>query len=358
MVTRFSKLVLKLFICIPFLLIFLAPNVQAMSSLGLVGAKQDYYIFDAKPGDSKTFEFSVQNRDTKDSTVLLYPSDQLTGEKGGSAYTPMSQKPFLYGTWLNQDRYTLTLAPGEEKKVTYTITVPQDVKPGQYIAVVALGETGIRSTEDKVTDGSETYTVRSDYDIISGKQIVVNVELGQAKKEISTESLSFGYSPAGTPEALVTLKNSGTILQKPKLEISIKSVSGKTYPVLLHNNSLSFYGGTTQTMRIPYSEVLPPGNYIATIKVEGDGTSETKDFKFTIEKEVVKEAVNQAVSEEKMVVSEDVLGVQEKYVWLGGGFILLLIIVNVFVFLFVLRRKKEKKAPKGENPSSDHNEIS
>lgn len=358
-----SKKVMYLFSFVLFLSIFAlqANKASALTNMYLVGDNQSHYVMDGSKGGSRTFSFVFENVGDYETKITVYPSDQLTAKNGGSIYTPVEEKATLYGTWLNEDRYDFTLQPDEKQKVDYTITVPDNLEAGQYIAVVAAQETLPDRSESLEIGGDQVgASVKSAMSL--GKQIVVNVKETESKKSIDIDSMSFAYSSGGIPEVSVKLKNTGTILQKPKTTVQITGKDGKTYPVLLYTNSLSFYGGTTQTVQIPFSDVIPEGDYEATVSVEYDTDTVERKFPFTVTRENYRDALIQANAENKINLPDDLLktleeegkGVTLNHMAILFYAVILALVVYLFYFILFRRKRKEKKEEEtGNNINKD-----
>ena len=76
----------------------------------------------------------VSNTGNRAGTVKLYSADGSTGQTTGTVYLTDS-KPMRAGAWVKLAQPSVQLAPGEIKRVPFTVQVPPShVGPGQWVA--------------------------------------------------------------------------------------------------------------------------------------------------------------------------------------------------------------------------------
>ena len=88
------------------------------------------------PGEIVKGEILLKNE--KEGTKTFYSSFEnfeATGETGTPTFIPAKEG---LGTWI-EAAPQITLEPGEQKKVPYTISIPEDADPGGHFAAIFLG---------------------------------------------------------------------------------------------------------------------------------------------------------------------------------------------------------------------------
>jgi hypothetical protein len=138
----------------------------------------------------------------------------------------------------------------------------------------------------------------------------------------------------------VNLKNTGTILLKSAVTVKIKDKSGRMYPSISHQNDLSFYGGTKQTIVLPYTSFLDKGEYTAIIEASFGGKKVNKTFSFSVTAEEAKDVKNTTSQESNIIVEKEI----PLYVWVLIG--LLSINTITFILFFLRRKRKEERFEK------------
>jgi hypothetical protein len=91
------------------------------------------------PGEQVKRKVLVSNSTSEEKTVLLSEEDYYAGDQGAYSYTDKETLKSV-GTWLKLEKNEVTLPANQATEVDLTITVPKDVKPGEYSGVIALQE--------------------------------------------------------------------------------------------------------------------------------------------------------------------------------------------------------------------------
>lgn len=89
------------------------------------------------PGETLNYELSIINESQK--TEIYYTSFanfEAQGETGDPAFTPPTEG---LGTWITTPSETVGVGPQEEKKIPFTVKIPNDATPGGHFAVVFFG---------------------------------------------------------------------------------------------------------------------------------------------------------------------------------------------------------------------------
>jgi hypothetical protein len=106
------------------------------SSLAAKGEGR-FFVLKAKPGDTIEQKVRVTNPNKHPDTVDLEAVDGLTADATGAKYgTPGSPKATT-GRWISVATPEITLQAGEQRDVSFTVHVPPDLGPGQYLAGIS-----------------------------------------------------------------------------------------------------------------------------------------------------------------------------------------------------------------------------
>ena len=97
-----------------------------------------YFSYVLEPGSVIEDEALVINSGSVPITLDFYAADGITAQNGGTAFTNKGNLSTGgnkgVSEWLSFSIIEVSLDPGEEVLVPFTLTVPQDASPGQHIA--------------------------------------------------------------------------------------------------------------------------------------------------------------------------------------------------------------------------------
>jgi len=328
------------------LFIFTAGVSHADFNIKPLGSNLSYYQVKMKPGETKSFEFEVYNEGESATEGYVYASDQLTSINGGGAsYTPFGKEPNLAGKWLSGEKSHLTLKPGEKKKLSYNLSVPKDVEPGQYIAVVvALGKNVSEINTTSQTDKGKV-EISGPADLATGKQIVVEVDMDRAKYDVKiVDFTAYIENEHGTTYGIVS-HNDGTILVKPSTTVTVRDSNGNE---VISKQQLaggeSFYPGTDMMLTFQPNKKLPSGDYSAEVIMSYEGGRVVKrTFDFNVSN---KETIS---STSKRIVNSIIGDTVDS----NSGLLFIIIIglvVVILILLYIILFKKKKDKKKEHDP--------
>ncbi|MCU1464770.1 MAG: hypothetical protein JWM72_698 [Actinomycetia bacterium] len=96
-----------------------------------------FYLLDAKPGDSVTQSIRVSNPNDHSVTVTLDAVDAVTGDLTGVQLGRPGSPRALTSRWFVVSSPEITLAPKMARDVPFTLHVPPNATPGQYLAGIS-----------------------------------------------------------------------------------------------------------------------------------------------------------------------------------------------------------------------------
>ncbi|MFD0588489.1 WxL protein peptidoglycan domain-containing protein [Paenibacillus sp. GCM10027627] len=323
------------------LVIFLLVPHKAMAEINIIAVEsdQDYYDVTAVAGETRTFEFKLVNNGTKAAEAVVYPSQQLTAINGGQAFISSDDSVSGIGKWISNSKETIKLSPNEAKTVTYQVKIPEQTTDGQYIVAIVSHNKNVSSLSVN-SENNASVNISGPVDLVIAKQMVLNIG-NQSTRYITIDSFSYTYNSDGSPVIGAMLTNHGTILEKPKTTIHIKSDKNEIIESVVLDNHLSFYQGTEQVVRLTSEKLLNHGNYKAQVIVEYSGMSVERTFDFTVTKTNVEKSL-QALKETGGDISTVSSDEKTTFMYYVAGS-LTIIIFLLLLLLFILLRKKTNR---------------
>ena len=212
------------------------------------GNDGEYFSLEAEPGSSHQLAVVLGNADDEPLDLLTYVNDVVPMVNGGFAVAEESVPPSGTATWIDFSAEALNFGPGEGVERTFSVSVPPDAAPGQYIAGIVL------QTLDPIeVEGSAMFQQ------IIRKTIAVFITVPGP----TSSSFELGepvIEQAGESHILmVPVSNTGNVLVRPAGEALLKDGSGTavmTAPVAMG----SVYAGIATSLALPLQADLPPGD--------------------------------------------------------------------------------------------------
>lgn len=179
---------------------------------------QSYFVYDAWPGQVIHDEVLVRNTGSAPGTVRLYAVDATTGQTSGTVFLLEGDPRIDVGAWITLDEDQLTLAPGEERVVSFTITVPQHVRPGHHVG-------GLVAQDVEIKRGVEGGTVRIDLQTRTAIAVQVNLP-GPVVEAVSINGVTAEVQH-GQQWLRLGLRNDGTVMVRPHGTLAVFTPDGR-----------------------------------------------------------------------------------------------------------------------------------
>jgi hypothetical protein len=96
-----------------------------------------FFLLDAAPGSTITQSFRVNNPNDHPVSVTIEAVDAITGELTGVQLGKPGSPKSLTSRWVVVSTPEITLAPSTYRDIPFTVHVPADANPGQYLAGVS-----------------------------------------------------------------------------------------------------------------------------------------------------------------------------------------------------------------------------
>ena len=184
-----------------------------------VGVSPVTFELTANPGDVIVNQLKVYNPSTDTVLGIKMEVEDIapTGETGHVTVEPAETETYSIARWVKTEPEEFTLGPREEKFVTFTITVPENVEPGGHYGVILAGTKGV------TRPGAVGATI-----VERVGALVLLTTPGETKEELVVKDFTAPhYSEYGPINFTVRFENKGTVHVKPVASITITNWLGK-----------------------------------------------------------------------------------------------------------------------------------
>jgi hypothetical protein len=253
-------------------------GLRPVTSTVGVPASRSYFVLNGQPGQTIKQQVRVFNAGTAAGTVLLYPVDATTGQTSGTVFLSGTSPKRGVGAWISLSARRLTLAPGANRIVSFVVRVPRTARPGQWVGGITAENLAIQKSTGRAGQNSALQiNIRS----LAIDAVQVNVPGAMSSR------MQIGDVKAGGvnsyQQVLIGLRNTGTMMLKPKLSVSVYSRNGRR----LHTNSAqldTFLPSTAIAYPVLVrGKALGPGTYQARLTISyGQGRVVRAVRQFTV----------------------------------------------------------------------------
>ncbi|MFJ4835392.1 WxL protein peptidoglycan domain-containing protein [Streptomyces sp. NPDC088747] len=169
------------------------------------GDGRSSFSYGVNPGSQVKDAMVVANHSASPLRLALYAADGYTTEKGQLDLLTQEKKSVGIGAWVRATEESVRIAPGKTAEIPFTVTVPRDATPGDYVGGIL---TSLKQSDD--TEG-----------IAVDRRLGIRIKLrvsGALKPALAIENLHVDYhgtaNPFGQGDATVTytLHNTGNAL--------------------------------------------------------------------------------------------------------------------------------------------------
>ena len=219
--------------------------------IAAVGDYPEGYFRDveAAPGSSLQLTVSVVNFGDVPAELSIDKVNALSGINGGFIAGDEADAPIGSTAWIDFPSQTLTLQPGAEQPITFTVSVPADAQPGQYISGLVAKTAGTLPIPG-ATNLDHTLAYAISIGILVPGDITHSFELGSPAIEMQ-----------GVIRSLrVPITNTGTYLVRPTGELTLSDTEGE----VVHTSQItmsSVYSGLTTAIEVVLPEQMATGKY-------------------------------------------------------------------------------------------------
>lgn len=296
----------------------------------------DYFVVPMQPGGSSRQTVALRNDSSSPIEVRLAAVDARTGPIGGVSYDLVGESLQRVGAWISLEDDSVTIPPGGQTVVGFSIAVPTEVAPGQHVGGLAIWR-----PEDESPEPSQTGTGASII-VKTRRVLAVQVELPGG---IGPHLTITNVEPAARPDGLyleIAIDHDGHKLTRGNGFIELASDSFRR-DFLLD----TFVPGTSIRYPIKWAEAAKTGRFRGHVEIHYDGLVAVWDGDVEMNQQVQEELEERLVNPEAESSSGGVLaGLPVWAVPAALGFWVLA--VPIFFFLFFWRRKKKEEKSEPE----------
>jgi hypothetical protein len=224
-----------------------------------------YFVYPMAAGTARHGAVIVSNVGTATGTVTLSIADGTTGNTSGTVYKT-DTKATGPGTWVALSRKSLTLKPGTHRTIPFTVRVPGNAKPGQWVAGI-VAENARRVATQKPGQKARVQIKIRDLTIVA---VQVNVP-GPKKIDFAIGDVTTSGT-RGFQKAVVHFENRGNVLTKPTGVVTIYDSHGKALQALPFTMD-TFLPDTAIDYPLLLKKALGAGDYSAAVRLVVAGTA-------------------------------------------------------------------------------------
>lgn len=227
----------------------LAATGQVKLALTPVGQPGSFFDLTMRPGESQSFGVDVGNVGDGTLVARTYASDVYTIINGGFGGRLRDQPQTGTTTWLDYQTEVLELRAGKTMHRSFTVAVPADAGPGEYITSLIL---------------ENDQPIRSDAAVALDQILRQAVAVVVTVPGLRSPALAIG---AVTHEVVadrsivsMAVENTGNVRLKPVVTFGLFDASGA--PVSQTTVPMdTFYAHTRTAVEMPLAFLLTPGTY-------------------------------------------------------------------------------------------------
>ena len=224
------------------------------------GQDGDYFTLEANPGSETTLIVVLANADDEPWSLRTYASDVLPLVNGGFGAAAEDSPATGAVTWLDYPTETFDFGPQEGVERSFTVTIPEDAAPGQYIASLTL-----QTAESFEVEGTSLLQ-----QVVQKSVAVFIIVPGPEEPAFALVDPEFVADPS-VPRIEIQVENSGNVLVKPAGELVLINENGeKVYSAPIQMGSV--YAGMTVVLSVIVASSVPDGDYLMSVELSDEKT--------------------------------------------------------------------------------------
>jgi|SRR5581483_6094399 len=296
-----------------------------------------YFVYTAKPGALLHGLLRITNVGDKSGATPVYAADATTGSTTGVVYLT-NTTPRGVGRWIHFGSTSVAPQPGRAVIVPFTIHVPKNVKPGQYVGGSVIDTSATTSVVKTMKVGKREAAATVQLKSITVIAYQVNVS-GKMAPRFRVSRIT-GGNIAGTQVLYLHLSNDGNAMAKPTGTLTLSTLKGvRRQPVRFRMDTVLPH--TAIDYPLALGELLPSGAYTAEVEIDGDGTKSVETLPVSISTKQIHNLVAAARTTKGLPAvahANDLSGIVVAAL-IGAGALLLLLAGALVVLIARLRRR-------------------
>lgn len=222
-----------------------------------------------KPGTEQTVVvnviYSAEGENPQPFRLIAYLNDWSVSKDGDLQFHKPGTIPNSACPWMIYSPVEMTVVPGKIHPIRVTISVPQDAKPGDHLAVLFI---------EQRPDNIKLRQSRREIQARFRLGAIFYIMVPELTRKGSLEDLRAEATKDGIL-IVPTFKNEGNSHIRPIHSIRIMDRSGAEVVNLQDLEYMAVLGGSEMKMPIMINETLPAGTYQVRYTVNlGDGSNE------------------------------------------------------------------------------------
>ena len=200
-----------------------------------------YFAHNLEPGADLFDEALVVNESTLPVNLQIYVAEAMTAINGGTAFGHRNDDPSGSAGWIELDAQDISLQPGETRLVPFTITVPADAAPGDYVAGLLVEEVRAEAEGGDPSEGLQ-FSVEVVHRV--GVAVVIEVAGGRAT-QLALTDLRLGNQHEQGAVFELDVHNRGNTMVKGHGTLTVTDLQGKELAVIPFDMDTVLAGDTT-----------------------------------------------------------------------------------------------------------------
>ena len=191
--------------------------VQAEANQPAAMIQHGYFTLGLQAGQTKTVRIIVKNTGKNVLRISDYPADAAQMAAGGIDFGTQYKPLTAMGTGITVTPRDLTLAPGQAKRVSATITMPANAGAGDYVGGVAMENKAVQG------QGAGSHVLID----VHYRKVIAIMDSVPGVRWVSAKVVGVALTKqAKGTQAVVGVRNTGNILLKGKGTIELLGSKG------------------------------------------------------------------------------------------------------------------------------------
>lgn len=227
-----------------------AQGVTAQLGIRPVGSNDSFIQLTLDPGATQDLAIELGNYGTESVVANTFLADVYSLVNGGMGVSLEATTGDGISGWIDYPPQTLTLDARSALQRNFTLHIPDDIQPGEYLTSIVLqGEASAPSAGEGVALKQVVRQAMAISVTVPGPQVAA-LSIGEASSR----------EVAGHTYVRINLRNTGNVRIQPQGDLVLYDATGaevSRYPVKMG----SIYAGTETMLEVPFAGVLHPGSY-------------------------------------------------------------------------------------------------
>ena len=226
-----------------------AAHEPARLGLTPVGEEGTYFEIVMAAGETRDLRVEAANFGHEGAVAQTYAANVYSIVNGGFGASLFGEEPTGTTEWVNFPTQEFNLGPGDAVVIDVRITVPQDTRPGEYIAALVIENA-------EPVRGAGTIAV----DQVNRSAIAIAIDVpGARQPALTIGEVSHSEVAAGSVLTF-EIDNPGNVHLQPAGEFVLRDEAGQQITSASPQMD-SVYAGTSALLEVSVGDLLAPGEY-------------------------------------------------------------------------------------------------